>query len=287
MSLRSPSPSLLLLGATLALGPLTASAAEAGRVSVEIDTSDVGEEAPVIERRIRERTDVVLRREGFLPARPGEDDPRLHVDVDALTGPDPGYTFELWIARPDGSEGERQRVECALCTESEIVSRIESAVVQQVSGMDRSDAAIAPKPAPIPSRTPAPARTMDAPPPEEEDGVAIASSPPDPQARPESRGPADRPRLGALGRTGLGLLGVGAAGVVAGAVMVALPARVDPEDPLYETATRPPGFAVLGAGVAVAVTGVILWAVDRRKRRTQVAARSRGLAVRRGNAFGR
>ena len=47
----------------------TEAKAEQRHASLEIDTSDVGEAGPIIQRRVRERGDVVLRDAGILPAR--------------------------------------------------------------------------------------------------------------------------------------------------------------------------------------------------------------------------
>ena len=66
---------------------------------------------------------------------------------------------------------------------------------------------------------------------------------------------------------------VGAAATAAGAVLVALPPRVDPADPLLETTTRPPGAVVLGAGVAMLVSGAVMLVVDRRRTHGPAARR--------------
>ena len=105
-------------------------ATEPRYATVEIDTSDIGEEGPVIKRRSRERTDVVLRAAGVLPGRPDAGDPVIRIDVDELSGPDPGYLCEVWIDHRGEVLGERRRVECTLCTESEIVQRVEATVTE-------------------------------------------------------------------------------------------------------------------------------------------------------------
>lgn len=238
-------------GVALVLGrPVLAAEPEPDvrRASVEIDTSDVGEEGPVVKRRVRERTDVVLRAAGVLPARPEGGDPLVHVDIDPLQGEDPGYRFELWITRDGVLVGERRRVECTLCTESEIVQRVETTVGEILEELDAppEPADDAPEPA-----TAEPATAEPAP---------VAATPP------------DRPRapLAALGKGGVALLTLGIAGLGVGATLVALPPRVKLDDPLYETTTRPPGFVVLGVGAAAAISGVAMLVVDRRR----AAARS-------------
>jgi hypothetical protein len=217
--------------------------------TVEIDTSDIGEEGPIIKRRTRERTDVVLRAAGVLPGRAGADDPMIHIDVDELAGADPGYQCEVWISRKGVVLGERRRVECTLCTESEIVERAEAAVSELVAQLDTlvvEEPAAEPEPEPEPT-----------------------------EAEPASSSPTDdgsRKRLGTLGKAGVGLLAVGVAGAGVGAVLVALQPVVDQDDPLHETNYRPPGIVTLSAGAAVLVAGVVMLVVDRRRARSRTTA---------------
>lgn len=239
--------------------PVPASAAPAGAptatepryATVEIDTSDVGEEGPVIKRRTRERTDVVLRAANVLPGRTS-DDPLIHVDIDELTGSEPGYQCEVWISRADVVLGERRRVECTLCTETEIVERVETTVSELVAQLDV-----------LLEVQPEPDEPLGEP------------DEPEPTTAPASGSPATdagRAPLGALGKTGIALIAMGIAGAGVGAVLVALPPKVDQDDPLYETTYRPPGVGTLAAGAAVLVTGVVLLVVDRRRARSRTTA---------------
>lgn len=215
------------------------------RASLEIDTSDIGAEGPVVKRRVRERADVALRAAGVLPARPDHADPLVHVDIDALQGEDPGYQFELWVSQGGTIVGERRRVECTLCTESEIVARVEATITEVLGQLE------------VPR----------------DEAVAAEPKPPAPEpSEPETEPDRPRARLSGLGRAGIGLLSVGVVGVGVGAVLVALPPTVDENDPLYETTTRPPGFAVLGVGAAVLVSGVVMLAVDRKRTRARTTA---------------
>jgi hypothetical protein len=227
---------------------------EPRHATVEIDTSDIGEEGPVIKRRTRERTDVVLRAAGVLPGRPDAGDPVIFVDVDELTGTEPGYQCEVWISYGGQVLGERRRVECTLCTETEIVQRVESTVGELIELLPAG------------------------PPPD--DG---SSTEPNPDPTPSSDTPSDsattpsteadgRRRLGTLGKAGAALIAVGVAGAAAGAVLVALPPKVDEDDPLSETNYRPPGAATLAAGAAVLVAGVVMLVVDRRRARKRTTA---------------
>ncbi len=75
--------------------------------------------------------------------------------------------------------------------------------------------------------------------------------------------------LGRLGKAGIGLMVGGAAVLVGGAVLTAMGEKEDsaPGNPQRLDAKdfRPPGYALLGVGGAVLVTGVLLLAVDRIK----------------------
>lgn len=235
------------LAAPAAVGEPTAN--EPRYATVEIDTSDVGAEGPVIKRRTRERTDVVLRAAGVLQGRT-QDDAVIHVDIDELTGDEPGYQYEVWISRADAVVGERRRVECTLCTETEIVQRVETTVSELLPQLPTKGAA--PEVAPVDDGgTPPPAGPR----------LEPASDSTSPTADEGRRG------LGKLGKTGAALIAVGAVGAGVGVVFLVLPPKVDPKDPLHETTYRPPGAATLAAGAAVLVAGVVMLVVDRRRAR--------------------
>jgi hypothetical protein len=223
--------------------------------SVEIDTSDVGEEGPVIKRRTRERADVVLRAAGVLPGRTDAGDPVIFVDVDELEGPEPGYQCEVWISYEGKVLGERRRVECPLCTESEIVQRVETTMSELITLLP-TEGDVEPTDSSPTDVTP-PTDT-------ETDGSTTTTTTPTDDDRPKG--------LGGMGKAGIALIAVGVAGAAAGAVMVALPAKVDPDDPLFETTYRPPGIATMAAGGATLVTGIVLLVIDRRRARTRTTA---------------
>lgn len=247
------------------LVPATVTAAPLPRhASVSIDTSDVGDEGPIIKRRIQERTDVALRGEGVLPARPQTGDPIVHVDVDALDGPEPGYAFEMWVTSGQQPLGERRRVECTLCTETEIVTRVETDLLEHLQSMEF---AADDETSPMPDGPAVEPAAVEPEPVAVEDPVVADPEGPVEDGRGRPR------RLGRLGAAGVGLMAVGVTGLGVGAVLVALPPRVDPENPLFETTTRPPGFVALGVGAAALVSGVIMLAVDRRRARRAITRR--------------
>lgn len=236
-----------LVAGTVALtaGPVHAAVAPDRRASVEVDTSAVGEAGPIIQRRIEERADVVLRDAEVLPGE--DDDPVIRVAVKELTGDDPGFVFDLWVERKGEAVGERRRVECNLCTETEIVAKAESEIAVVVSTL------------PAPS----------------EDAVGpVAPLDGDPTADPASDRAAGDPSvdarhpLGPKGKAGIALLVTGtvAAGVGVG---LAIPdwKPVD-GNPTKETSTRPLGIGLAAAGGAVLVAGAVLLGLDRKKNRS-------------------
>jgi hypothetical protein len=225
-------------------GPVHAAAPER-RASVEVDTSAVGEAGPIIQRRIEERADVVLRDAEVLPGQ--DDDAVIRVSVKELTGDDPGFAFDLWVERAGEEVGERRRVECNLCTETEIVAKAESEIGVVVSAL-----------------------------PVEPEADAVSSTPldDDPTAGPmtetEHGDPSadTRVRLGPKGKAGIALLVTGtvAAGVGIG---LAIPEWKPVDgDPTREKSTRPIGIGLAAAGGAVLVAGAVLLGLDRKASRS-------------------
>lgn len=254
---------LLVTAVCVALGAPGARAVEAGtqasasssgvrRAELRIDTSRVGDAGPVIKRRVEERGGVVLRDAGVLAAADGED-PRIFVVVMELRGEDPGYAFELWIEQRGQVLGERRTVECTLCTESEIVGRVEEALAEALprlpeAGADASDSA-GPEPG---SEAPGPVGPAEVGPGSASDGR-------------------DREALGPKGKAGVGLLATGVVAVGVGIGLAVPPPRVRRSDPRYVTDTRPPGIVAIASGGAAVVVGAVLLALDRRQRRPTVA----------------
>ena len=208
------------------------------RASVEVDTSEVGSEGPVIRRRILERADVTLRARGIVPAESPED-ARITIGVRELPGEQPGYVADITLS----STGQTESIECALCTETELVARIEAHIDELAEGLEHFE--VQP-----PSRTDAPVE-------------------PEPEVSPPSPSPpADVPhRLGAKGKTGIALLAVGLVAVGTGVGLAVAEPQPKEEMPLEATSTRTPGFVTLGTGAAVAVAGAVLLGLDRHTHR--------------------
>lgn len=254
MSARRVLAFVALLAGLHPVAPLRAAVQEAAepeaserRADLIIDTSRVGEAGPVIKRRIEERGGIVLREAGVLPAEDGRD-PRISVSVEELRGEDPGYVFELFIEQDGEVVGERRRVECTLCTESEIVARVEDTLATALAEL--------PEPASEPASLPPP---------------ELAEAPSEGSGSASASGPRDRTGLGTKGKAGVGLLVAGVVGMGAGVGLVVPSPRVRRSDPRTVTDTRPPGIAVLASGAAVAVVGAVLLGLDRRQRRSTVA----------------
>lgn len=214
------------------------------RTSVEVDTSEVGESGPVIARRIRERSDVVLRQEGVLPSR-GEEDPVVLVTVMELVGEDPGYAFDLRAQRDGQDLLHTERFQCRLCTETELVSEVESRLAAIVGQLGAKQAEAAEPPA-TESEPPRPA--------------AVEPEP----ARDAHEG------LGPLGKAGIGVLVTGTVGLGVG---IGLAARKDTPQRIAtkQTSTKPPGYALIGVGAALAITGGVLLVLDRKRARRRTA----------------
>jgi hypothetical protein len=218
---------IVLAGCGLVAIPTTALANEAPlRAALDVDASQAGEGHDVIERRIDERGAVVLRDAGILPAQ-SADDPSIHVAISEVAGEDPGYAYRVSIP------GEAWKTEgtCQLCTEGELVEAVEASLAEAASNLPRPEAQ-QPVPAPASSKPPAAATS-------------------------------DRPPLGKLGKAGIGLLAGGALLTGVGIGLAAAPPRVDPDAPLEKTTTRPPGYVLLGVGAATLIAGAVLLSLDR------------------------
>lgn len=228
--------------AVVACMPAVAWANEAPlRAALEVDAANAGEGHEVIERRVEERGAVVLRDAGVLPAQ-SRNDPMILVTISEVGTQDPGYRYRVAIAAEHGWSAEGT---CQLCTEGELVQKVEATLAEAASHLPRHETAASPAPVPPPS---AAAR------------------------KPETQSDADRPRLGKLGKTGIGLLVGGTVLTGIGIGLAVAQPRVKEDEPLEKTTTRPPGYALVGVGAATLITGAVLLSIDRTKaRRTAVA----------------
>ncbi|HWB80808.1 MAG TPA: hypothetical protein VG755_37860 [Nannocystaceae bacterium] len=201
---------------------------------VAVETQSLGAAGPVVRRRVGERADVVLRRSGVLPPRDG-DDPVISVTVEELTGDEPGYVFRVEILVNGVATEKAKPTECRLCTEGELVDAIEGRLEHAVANLPTAGGDVPP-----PRVDPTPQDPIDAPMPE----------------------PAPRPGMRIAGAA---VLGVGAAALIAGAVMAARKDTVK-DNPLELSSTHTPGYALIGVGGAAVITGAVLLIVDARRR---------------------
>jgi hypothetical protein len=207
------------------------------RAGLEIDTTAAGPSGPVMLSRLEEVGNLELRRAEILPRRAG-DDPVIHVRIEVRGKEGDTYAiFSEITVRGQLVEGSAREVVCSLCTEGEAVDRARSELLRLVPF--------------VRARFRAAARPADDTPP--------------PVVTPVDDGK-NKP-LGARGKAGIGLLAGGAVLLGTGIVLSVREPRPDPDDPLRETNTRPVGYAVLGVGAAAIVTGAVLLVVDRRKAR--------------------
>lgn len=207
---------------------------------LEIDTSEAGSAGDVLRRRIEERANIVLRHAKILPG--DRDDVALTVTVDEIEGDEPGYAVRFELRRGDGSMIDAPtEVECRLCTETELVARVEAelaAIAEALRELDDEAQAIE---TPIEAKTP---------------------EPPAPTAQP----PEPRGSAGMLGG-GITLL-IAGTGLLGAGVGLAIPEpRVDQANPLDLITTRPIGYGLLAGGVVLATTGAVLTAIAIKRRR--------------------
>ncbi len=208
------------------------------RAGLEVDTSAAGPSGPVMLSRIEELGNLELRRAEILPRRAAEDPViRVRVEVRGSEGDTYAIFSELAVAG-DTLAGSAREVVCSLCTEGEAVERARGELLRLVPFV-RARFRANRNPTTRPSDTTGPA---DPPPPP----------------------PPDR-RLGKLGKAGIGVLAGGVVLLGAGIGLAVPEPRPNPDMPLDATSTRPAGYALIGVGAAALVSGAVLLALDRRK----------------------
>jgi hypothetical protein len=208
-------------------------------VRLEIDTSLAGTGAEVLHRRIEERTNVVLRHAKILAG--DRYDLLLQISVRELPDDAPGYAVTFTLTASDGSAAEQPiEISCSLCTETELVARVEAELDPLIPTLREL------------SQVPVP----DVPEP----------TPPDPDPEPDTDPPL-HPKPGMFAG-GITLLVVGVGSLAGGVALAIPPPKIDQEHPLDLITTRPIGYAMLATGVALATTGAVLTAlaIDRRRR---------------------
>ena len=224
-------------------GPGQAPTSDEARTSFEVDARDTGPGAEALQERIESRGEAVLREREILPGE--ENDPKLFIRVESLGSDTSGYRC-VYEARRDGVviEGTTGAAECRLCTQSELIEQVEAAV-------DR----IAPR-----------LRVSVTEAATEQEASPSDDAPPD-----VNRTSADRDdragRLGPVGKTGIALSVIGAAGVATGVGLILREPSVLDDEPTKQLNTRTPGIGAAAGGGAVLLAGVTMIIVDAVRRR--------------------
>jgi hypothetical protein len=155
-------------------------------------------------------------------------------------------TSEAKLVDPDDLRGPVVH-RCPRCNESDLVTASIEGVLE---ALGRYEEAKAPPPAPKQAAEP-----------------IVTAPPPGEDARPTDRGYG----FGPMGQIGVASIVVGGAVAITGAAFIGVGTTRPELDPTQLRNWRPPGYALLGVGAAVLVTGVALLVVDRK--------RGRGLAI--------
>lgn len=228
------------------------------RVGLEIEASTLETFEEPLQRRLEYEIAKICTAEDIELV--DEENPRdgtLRVTVEFREGSkiDFNYTVESSTTSSAGSDATPHDGTCERCMREGVVEKIVAVVPAELAELRESVAAEV-----AAVRPEAPASESRSPPARSDTGMA-------PKAE-------TRQRLGAQGITGAALIGLGAAGLVTGAV---LSARADQRtvrenDPqrFDETGTKPIGYAALGVGGAMVITGIVLLTLDRRRHRKSV-----------------
>jgi hypothetical protein len=228
--------------------------------AVTIDVSAAGEEGPVLDQRVRGKTEAELTALHILQGQ-GADIPQLVIKLTELGGDELGWSYTIDINHADQVPipGGSFRGECKDCTENELVDRVAGDVR---SLLPRLRAYIVDYNAKIDSEK------VDEPPPPPNDDKnnGVEAGP--------TVGPSDAGTFNPLCKVGIGMMAVGVVGIGAGVTMAVMPDRYGDEcgspdaGPLACTegkSTKVPGYVALGVGGALALAGVALFVVGNRQ----------------------
>jgi hypothetical protein len=221
---------------TAKAGPDAAAADGSRPIAIDIDTSKLGEFGTVFDRRLEHELRAAAKQRGIavVPQTRG----RIRVEVTDTSGK--GTAFEFAVeTTPWAADAGRtsERGTCAPCTEEMTVAKITEALGARFDALADTAEEAPPTPAVTAGRGPA-----EGPSGPRDDGEKVRKRP--------------------VAVAGYVFLGLGAASVVGGAVMVALPDKTkrEAEDHArYEgTSTRTPGIVLLAAGGAAVIAGAIM-----------------------------
>lgn len=231
--------------------------------AVTIDVTAAGEEGPVLDQRVRGKTEAELTALHILQGQ-GADIPQLMIKLTELGGDEIGWSYTIDINHADQVPipGGSFRGECKDCTENELVDRVAGDVR---SLLPRLRAYIVDYNAKIDAESNRPQQTTTTTPPENTNkGVE-----PGPTV-----GPSDAGAFHPLCKVGIGMMAVGVVGLGAGVTMAVMPDRygdacgspdADPLACAEGKSTKLPGYVALGVGGALAIAGVALFVVGNRQ----------------------
>jgi hypothetical protein len=230
--------------------------------AVAIDVSAAGGEGPVLDQRVRGKTEAELTALHIMQGQ-GADIPQVVIKLTELGGDEIGWSYTIDINHADQVPipGGSFRGECKDCTENELVDRVAGDVR---SLLPRLRAYIVDYNAKIDAENARNQQTHPTPVEDKNKGVE-----PGPRV-----GPSDAGAFNPLCKVGIGMMAVGVVGIGAGVTMAVMPDRYgdacgSPDaDPLACTegkSTKLPGYVALGLGGALAIAGVALFVVGNRQ----------------------
>ncbi|MCB9755963.1 MAG: hypothetical protein H6713_39075 [Myxococcales bacterium] len=252
----------LVLAAVAALASPSGAPAE---LAINVDTSDIRNGAPIVRKHLERRAAEAaaraeLRAEGHAL--------ECSIKVLEVNDPEPGYVISLSMRRDGEEVTERaRRKSCALCSESELIE----VAAQELEALladagRRAQAAPAAAPETAPARDP---RAIESPPatpaPVTNDEAVTSPEGPIDAPQDDSLAPRRGP-LTAAGKTGVGLLVVGAVGLGVGVGLAARAPTLRESNPLEVVDTRPVGSAILATSAVALVAGAVLVGLGRGRR---------------------
>ena len=211
-------------------------------VVVEVDASI--ERAQQVRERIASDAEAMLRENDVATTIDPEAPRTLTIDIG---GERYAYEIELVVER-SGKADAPVKLRCE-CNYDELFAKVSEGVRDSVPALQRADESAVP-----PSTPPS----------------TNGGEPEQPPVVDDRGGPAP---LGGLGKAGIATMAVGVAGLGAGIALAVIGEREREDSNREVEATNfgPPGYALIGVGAAVVVTGVVLLAVDRRRAKRNAA----------------
>lgn len=218
--------------------------------SVKVDAEGFGEVGSKVSTRVVAEAETTLEAEG-IKRRTGVDDIVVFLKVTPPPSGDEGYMLGIAVTHLGQPITETIEADCELCVEDELIELVDAKIrellpkIREHMAQVQADAAAA-------------AAEAQAEEPEPEPEI----EPPPPIVEEEPKG------MGGKGKAGAALLGLGAAGAVAGVIMaVRPPTQISPDNGYELRRTQPPGYATLAVGGALLVTGAVLLVLDSRERK--------------------